>query len=187
MKKIILLLIAVVSIFTLTSCSMFNNEEETDPRFENVIFEGITVEYDGRVHSIEVENLPEGFTVSYSGNNVSEVGKHVVIANIFENQVLVLTLKATIKITGEGYEELPEELTGVTFKSIEVPYTGMTYSIEIENLPEGYKVAYAGNNVSEIGKHVVTATVRNSNDEVVHVFTRSITIVEKTTVELPLV
>ena len=187
MKKIILLLFALVLMVTLTSCSMNNEEENVDPKFENVKFDNKTFIYDGSKHSIYVENLPEECTVSYSGNSVIEVGEYEVIANIYENYVLVLSLKATINIVLEGQEELPEELVGVIFESVIVPYTGSKYSIYVENLPEDYKVVYIGNGVFEIGKHNVTATVRNSNGEVVHIFERSITILEKTTVELPLV
>lgn len=183
MKKIIIFLITILSIFTLTGCNEQNVESSP---LDVVEFADQTVLYDGKKHSIEVLNLPEGYSVSYSGNEKSELGTYEITANIFKDKVLVLTLKATLNIVEEEIVELPEELKGISFKSIKVPYTGQEYGIEVENLPEGYTVSYSGNNVSEIGIHNVTANIFKDKVLVVSVSAK-ITILEKTSVELPLV
>ena len=38
-----------------------------DPQLED-----LTVEYDGNVHSLEVKNLPEGFTATYSQKDLNK-------------------------------------------------------------------------------------------------------------------
>ena len=81
-------------------------EDNTD--FTNVVFEGITVLYDGNSHSIYVANLSEDYTVTYEGNGVKEVGTHTVIAKIFDkDNNLVYELTATIKIVESTDVELP--------------------------------------------------------------------------------
>ena len=75
---------------------------------DDVTFNDKTFYNDGNAHSIEVNNLPEGYTVSYSGNGVAEVGKHKVVASVYdENNQLVLTLEAYINIVKQSDVELP--------------------------------------------------------------------------------
>ena len=76
--------------------------------FTSVVFEGITVLYDGNSHSIFVANLSDDFTVSYEGNGVKEVGTHTVIAKRFDkDNNLVHELSAKIIITQSTDVELP--------------------------------------------------------------------------------
>ena len=152
----------------------------------DAVFNSVEVDYDGETHSIYVENLPEGYVVSYIGNGVTEVGVYTVVAKVRnENLEVVHIFAATITILESNV--VPAELKGVVFNSVEVEYDGKEHSIALENLPEGYLVAYSGNKAINTGIHTVTATVRNSNLEVVYVFTATITIIESIEVELPLV
>jgi hypothetical protein len=81
-------------------------EDNTD--FTNVVFEGITVLYDGNSHSIYVTNLSNDYTVNYEGNGVKEVGTHTVTAKIFDkDNNLVHELSAKIIITQSTDVELP--------------------------------------------------------------------------------
>ena len=183
MKKIKYLLILMFSLFTLVACTdgLGSNKNTID----DVVFESVKVDFDGESHSIFVQNLPQGIVVVYEGNDVVVPGTHTVIAKLYDAENKFLKeLSATITILNK---EVPEELKSVVFEDISVEFDGKKYSIEVQNLPEGYLVAYEGNNVSEVGTHTVTATIRNSKYEVVYVFTATIKISGKTTVELPLV
>ena len=182
MKRKILYLLVVLSIFTLFGCSVVGNQEDL---LKDVVFENAEIEFDGDAHSIYVENLPDGINVSYEGNNVSDLGVHTVIAKLYDGEEnLLKELSATITIV---LKVTPEELGEATFDSVEVDYDGKAHSIYVENLPEGYVVSYVGNGVTEVGVYTVVAKVRNENLEVVYVFTATITIYESTIVELPLV
>ena len=81
-------------------------EDNTD--FTNVVFEGITVLYDGNSHSIYVANLSEDYTVTYEGNGVKEVGTYIVVAKIFDKENnLVHEITAKIIIVESTDVELP--------------------------------------------------------------------------------
>ncbi|MDE5618090.1 MAG: hypothetical protein K2I79_01215, partial [Clostridia bacterium] len=46
----------------------------------SLVFEDTTIGYDGKPHSIEIENLPEWLTVEYEGNGQTEIGSYVITA-----------------------------------------------------------------------------------------------------------
>ena len=183
MKKIIYVLLFMLTLVSLTSCAT----DEID--LENVVFESTKVQYDGNEHSIYVTGLPEGVTVLYIGNNVSEVGVHTVKAELYDSEEKLLkTLTATITIT----QVVPEELKGITFDSETFDCDGSAHSIYVQNLPEGFTVAYSGNKVNEPGVYTVTAKIYNSELKNVLTLTATITIVSQSNndsghVELPLV
>ena len=98
MKKLLYLLLVVFSLSFLIGCEPQEDDKTTGGNvltevegidFSNVKFESITLTYDGLTHSILVENLPEGVSVAYSGNNVSEVGTHTVTAKFYKDNVRV--------------------------------------------------------------------------------------------------
>lgn len=72
-----------------------------------ISFEDVSVNWDGEPHSIYISTpLPEGVTVEYEGNGVSDAGTHTV----------------TVKFnTGNNYEEIPDK--SVTLTIIEKFYT----------------------------------------------------------------
>ena len=100
MRKLNLLLIVLLSFFAfaLASCGDKKSEEptpdtNTNPNDTNldesdeidlsqIEFNTKDVAFTGFTSSIECTNVPEGLTVEYEGNNVSEVGSHKVIAYI---------------------------------------------------------------------------------------------------------
>lgn len=75
---------------------------------ENVKFTDKSFEHDGTAKSIEVENLPNGYTVEYSNNNQTEVGTYVVKAQIKDSTGnVVKTLAARIVITASSDKPTP--------------------------------------------------------------------------------
>ena len=83
-------------------------KKATGDNTDSVVFEGITVLYDGNSHSIYVANLKDDYTVTYEGNGVKEVGTHTVTAKIFDkDNNLVHELTAKIIIMESTDVELP--------------------------------------------------------------------------------
>ena len=79
-----------------------------DYDLSNVVFLDVEYTYDGNPVSIYLSNLPEGLTVEYSGNGVTEVGTHEVTATVKTADGTVLaTYKANIVIVDSSDVELP--------------------------------------------------------------------------------
>jgi hypothetical protein len=183
MKKILLLILLLFTMVGLASC----NEEVTTEQPEivditNVSFKSVTHTYDGNPVSIYVTNLPEGLTVEYVGNGVVEVGSYEVKAIIKDSKGnKVATIFANIIINPAV------DLSLVKFEGTEYVYDGESVSIYVTNLPDGVTVEYAGNGVSEIGTHEVTATIKDKDGKVLLNLKANIVIVKPSDVELPLV
>ncbi len=70
-------------------------------KIENVEFEGATIVWDGDKHSIFVSSeLPEEIKVTYTGNGVSEVGEHLIVAHfdVGANYENIAEVSAILKI-----------------------------------------------------------------------------------------
>ncbi len=125
-----------------------------------VVFADKSVAYDGNAHSLEATNLPDGVTVTYIGNNQTNVGTYTVLA-IFSgdsaNYNPIANMTATLTITQNAVQ-------GVTFDSRTVTYDGAAHSLAIEgNLPQGIAVVYEGNSQTNAGTYTVTAKFVGSN------------------------
>lgn len=107
MKKIIVFLFILFSIFTLSSCGKDESDGASQPNVETqipgtptpqppqptpveiteemlkaLVFEAAAFDYDGSAHSIYVQNVPEGVTVTYKNNEKVEPGRYYVSATI---------------------------------------------------------------------------------------------------------
>ncbi|MEK6495276.1 MBG domain-containing protein [Myroides odoratimimus] len=118
--------------------------------------------YDGKPKSIFLnQSLPHGLSISYKGNNQTEIGSHLITATITGSKnytPIPLELKATITITKE---EIPEELPSIeniTFENLTTPYTGSAISIIANNIPNNITVKYGKNNHHEVGNYQVKAS-----------------------------
>lgn len=125
-----------------------------------VVFDNKSVAYDGNAHSLEATNLPDGVTVTYIGNNQTNVGTYTVLA-VFSgdsaNYNPIVNMTATLTITQNAVQ-------GVTFASRTVTYDGSAHSLAIEgNLPQGIAVVYEGNSQTNAGTYTVTAKFVGSN------------------------
>ena len=198
MKKIIYLLLVLLTLIFVTSCKDDDDTKIDNPPIVNpdndgekidlsgVVFEGIEVTYDGKTYSIEVSNLPEGLNVSYVGNGVSEVGTYEVKAIIEDKEKNILKeLTATIII--KALEEKPIDLSGVKFEDKTFTHNGEEHSIYVSTLPEGLDVKYEGNGISEIGTFTVVAKIYDVDGNLLKELTATLKIINKHDVELPLV
>lgn len=125
-----------------------------------VVFTDKSVAYDGNAHSLEATNLPDGVTVTYIGNNQTNVGTYTVMA-VFSgdsaNYNPIANMTATLTVT-------QNKVQGVTFDSRTVTYDGAAHSLAIEgNLPHGIAVVYEGNKQTNAGTYTVTAKFVGSN------------------------
>ena len=75
----------------------------------NIKFENLTVVYDGEVHSIVAENLPEGVTVSYENNGQVDVGVYEVTVHFIgdANYEQIPSMVAVLTITDGAESKLP--------------------------------------------------------------------------------
>ena len=67
--------------------------------FVNIAFADQTVEYDGDVHTLLAEGVPEGASVTYSNNSGSAVGTYEASVNITKDGYNPLTLRAVLQVT----------------------------------------------------------------------------------------
>lgn len=125
-----------------------------------VVFADKSVAYDGNAHSLEATNLPDGVTVTYIGNNQTNVGTYTVLAVFSGDSVNynpIANMTATLTVTQNAVQ-------GVTFDSRTVTYDGSAHSLAIEgNLPQGIAVVYEGNSQTNAGTYTVTAKFVGSN------------------------
>ena len=68
-----------------------------------IVFEDVTVPYDGEVHSVIATGVPEGVTVNYDNNGQVDVGEYLVTATfvVGQNYEPIAAMTATLRITGE--------------------------------------------------------------------------------------
>lgn len=165
MKKILTIALCFFVFFALIGCDNGANQEET-PIYDlaGIIFEDTTVKYDGNAHSIKVENLPKGLTVEYEGNGKTEIGTYTVKAIIkYSTGETYTTLERTLTIVSS----LKVDVSMVTFTDETFEYDSKEHSIYVKNLPEGVTVEYKYNGQILPGKHVVKATLKDSDGNVI--------------------
>lgn len=94
-KKIVMLVVLLFCSFVLVSCG----DKITVETLQNLEFKDATIEYDGELHSIFIENIYEeqGVTIKYKNNKKSMPGEYVVKATItFEELKVEKEAKMTI-------------------------------------------------------------------------------------------
>lgn len=127
--------------------------------FTGITFSDLTVDYDGKSHSIYVEGKPEEASVSYAGNNKTNPGVYNVTAKVTQRGYVDLNLQAKLTIK-------PLDFSDLKFESKVFEYDGKAHKIEVENLPTGAAVTYTNNEKIQIGvynaKAVVSKTGYNS-------------------------
>ena len=101
--------------------------------FEGLVFEDKTFEYDGKAHSLAVENVPTGARVTYNGNGKTNVGTYKVTATVSKTGYNTTTLTATLEIT-------PAK------EPIEVDTTKTAFPLNEKTTFDGFKDAIFGGN-----------------------------------------
>ncbi len=92
-----------------------------------------TLEYDGESHSIYLDNIDTNkYNVSYSGNGVSEIGVHKVIATVTLDDIVIETYEAFIVITQSTPQlAVYDQTVFYTGEEIEIQYE-LTPTVDID-------------------------------------------------------
>lgn len=162
MKK--LFIICMLAIFTATMAffvgcdDIENNSNNTKEQFTGITFNDDTVVYDGTEHRILIEGtVPDGATVSYSGNSGTNVGSYSATATVSKEGYETLNLNATLTISKATF-------TDITFEDDTVLYNGKVHSLAVQgDLPAGTTVRYENNDHTASGEYTVKAFIENSN------------------------
>lgn len=122
----------------------------------DVVFADETVTYDGKSHSLTAMNLPDGVSVSYAGNNQTQVGTYKITARFTvddaANYNTIADKTATLTI-----KKADMTMSGVVLADQTVTYDGKAHSLTATGVPAGVTVTYEGNNQTEAGTYKVTA------------------------------
>ncbi|WP_188444325.1 MBG domain-containing protein, partial [Belliella aquatica] len=124
----------------------------------DVEFKDDSFVYDGTAKSLVITGeLPEGTSVVYSNNSLTNVGSQTATATITGSNYTTQELTATLAIT-------PATVTGVELKDANFIYDGISKSLAITGeLPEGTSVAYSNNSITNVGSQTTTATIKGAN------------------------
>ncbi len=173
MKKILLTLCVCFSMLVLVACSSDDSMKDYD--MSSVSFVNKTVAYTGSEQTITITGtLPEGVTVTYENNKLTEEGFVNAVAKFTgdsKNYNPIAAMQATLTIREEGYDssKLDIDLANFIFDDKTVEYDGEEHQLfplydgqEITSsttLPEGLNsVSLSANSLSNPGSLVVTAT-----------------------------
>ncbi len=138
-------------------------KEKTNQTLTGISLNNKTVTYDGSAHSIEITGtLPQGVSVSYTGNGQVNAGTYTVTANFIDTTGIygtIAPLSATLTINKANYD-----MSSVVLPGKSVTYNGEVHSLQIEGtLPEGVSVSYENNNQTEAGTYIVVANFTHNN------------------------
>lgn len=100
---------------TLSSCNNDGSSTNEDPYSKEGLnalkFEDLTINYDGKEHSIFVQDVPEGVQVTYVNNAKVKPGKYTVVAKITYGDVTVSKLAKLTIVALESVLTAPVEQT----------------------------------------------------------------------------
>ena len=120
-------------------------------------FEDVTYTYDGSEKTLVITgNLPDGVTVSYTTNTLTNAGSVEVTASFMgdtDNYNAIADMTATITVDKATYD-----ISGVKFEDATYTYDGEDKTLTISGtLPDGVTVSYTTNTLTNAGSIEVTA------------------------------
>lgn len=125
-----------------------------------VAFADKTVTYNGNAYSIEAQNVPSGLSVSYTGNDKTNVDAYTVTATFTDktgNYENPENMTATLVIN-------KATITGITFTDKTVTYDTKTHALAIDgNLPACVKVTYTNNDKVNANTYTITASFTDTS------------------------
>ena len=146
----------------------------------DIKFEDKTVTYDGTFHSLEITGtLPTGVTVTYEGNERTDVGTYEVTAH-FKGDGLnynpIPDMTATLTIEKARYDMSKVRFIGRSFV-----YDGNEHRLEVTGeLPKGVTVSYVNNGLTDVGSVEVIAIFKGDthNYEPIKELSATLTVVK---------
>ncbi len=122
--------------------------------FDNVTFDSVNVDYDGKEHCVEVMGAPVGAIIEYNTNNSHTMpGVYNISATISMIGYQTKKIDATLTINALEFE-------GITFDRVVTTYDGNPHTLRVEGEPNGAHVQY--NTVityTNAGTYKVSATI----------------------------
>ena len=168
MKKILLMLIAMLLALALVACGGDNGDpndpnepnEPNDPTlsdFVGITFLDKTVDYNGTQQEIKISGtLPAGASVSYVSNKGTDAGVYEATATVECEGYNKLTLKAKLTINKISYDMSSAKWSYTT----PFTYDGASKSVTVTGLPDGVTVsAYSNNEKTDVGSYTASATL----------------------------
>lgn len=126
--------------------------------FSGIVFEDLTVTYDGNPHAILASNIPDGAEINYlTAAEYTEAGVYEIVAEIKKYGYRDLHISATLTIEKAKIE-------GVVFEGRSVEWDGEPHSIYACGVPEGVTVNYRNNEQTETGVYEVIASFNVGNN-----------------------
>lgn len=120
--------------------------------FSDLVFESQTFEYDGKSHSLVVQNVPQYATVNYVNNNKTEPGIYEVTATVSAPNYNSIEFQATLTILNV--------FKNLKFNNKSYDYDGQYHTITVENVPDFAKVTYnTTQGYKAVGTYTITAKV----------------------------
>ena len=168
-RALLFLGLAVISAFSFSSCIKGNNDsivttsdkttsQDAKKEIKNVTFQGQSFVYDGKAHSLAVSGLPEGVSVTYTGNGQTNVGTYTVTAHFSDSTgtYIVPNDMSALLIINQ------KTINDISFSGNSFVYDGNPHLIEVTNVPEGVNVSYKingkdGNSAINAGNYEITA------------------------------
>lgn len=116
-----------------------------------IVFEDMTVTYDGNPHSILATNIPDGAEITYfTPIEFTDAGEYEISAEICKHGYFDLRISATLTIEKAKIE-------GIIFESESVEWDGEAHGIYAQGMPDGVTVSYENNGQTETGIYDIIA------------------------------
>ena len=163
LTSIFICLLTFISLFSLIACNDTKLEQKQDYDMSGITFEDKTVTYDGNEHALTISGtLPEGVTVTYENNKLTEVGSVKATAKFSHNNPNyneIPNMTATLTVE----EASLKDITGISLEDKTYTYDGKVKSLTITGkLPEGVTVTYENNENINAGTYEVTAILKGN-------------------------
>lgn len=121
--------------------------------------------YDNTLKKVELINVPEEVSVSYTGNTGTDIYSYTASAKFSYDD----TLYELINLSQSRYRNFHWEIiqgrydtSYMTLASQTFLENGEIHSLTVQGLPEGLNVTYTNNSHSEPGRYTVTATFQGN-------------------------
>ena len=158
-KTLLLMLVILISLLAFTACNDSdtppNNNDPSLKNFENVSFEDATVTYNGSEQKIEIKgDLPEGASVTYTGNKATNAGIYNATAKIQCEGYNAKTLTAKLTINKANYDMSAAKWD----YAAPFTYDESEKTVALTGLPAGVTVkSYTNNKKTDAGNYSASA------------------------------
>ena len=130
-------------------------------------YSGNAFEYDGMVHTVEVEGLPDGVSAKYTNNSKTGIGTYTATVQFvvkdpknYEIPSAIAACKWEIKAKKEADPTKKDyDMSAVkwNYSGTAFEYDGTEKEITLTGLPAGVTVTYTGNKGKEVGEYTARA------------------------------